>query len=264
VKITSVSTGSARLHVLVRPGRPSILFLHGLAGYGGEWDQVCDHLDDTVGVVVPDQRAHGRSWDGTEIEVDRTAYVGDAISLIECLAARPVVVAGQSMGGVVATLLAHARPDLVDHLVLIEAGIRPMEEADFERLEAWFDRWPERFGDEDEAASFFGRDKRSTPWWITGLSETPEGLVSRFDPDTMVRTMRALGTTSRAAEWSGISLPTTLIRAAESVVTDEEVEEMLATRPDVHVIEIEGSGHDVHLDQPERVAVVLNHLLRGL
>lgn len=261
---TELSAGGVRLRTLIRPGSPTILFLHGLAGHGGEWKQVCEHLGDTIGVIAPDQRAHGRSWDGADVEVDRAAYVNDAIFLIENLATRPVLVVGQSMGGIVATLVAFDRPDLMDRLVLIEAGIRPMKEAGFEQLGAWLERWPARFADEDEAARFFGYDNRSTPAWVDGLARTPSGLVRRFDPEAMLGTMRALASTSRAAEWREITVPTTLMRAAQSVIDDREIKEMVDARPNTQVIEIEDSGHDVHLDEPERVAAVLTDVMEKI
>ena len=261
MKSTEFTVAGVRLLTLFRRGSPTILFLHGLAGHRGEWKQVYELLDDSIGVIAPDLRGHGDSWSGIDLEVDRSAYVSDAVLLIERLVGRSVLVVGQSMGGLVASVLAAQRSDLVRHLVLIEAGVRPMTEIDFKALEAWFDRWPARFADEDEAATFFGYGKRSTPAWVDGLARTPHGLLRRFDPETMLRAMRALASTSRAAEWSEISAPITLIRAADSVITDDEVEEMVAMRPNTHVIEIEDCGHDVHLDQPKQVADLLTDIV---
>lgn len=259
---TELTASGVSLHALIRHGEPTILFLHGLAGHCGEWKPVSGLLDDSIGVIAPDQRGHGQSRGGAEVEFDRSAYVCDAVSLIEQVAGGPVIVVGQSMGGLVATYLAASRPDLVHHLVLIEAGIRPMTQADFKALEGWFERWPERFADEDEAAQFFGLGKSSTPAWVDGLARTPEGLVRRFDPETLLTTMRVLASTSRTAEWREISAPTTLIRASDSVIADDEIGEMVAARPNTETFTIEDSGHDVHLDQPERVATVLTDITR--
>ncbi|HEX6221047.1 MAG TPA: alpha/beta hydrolase [Acidimicrobiia bacterium] len=263
MKSTEFMGAGVSLHALFRPGSPTILFLHGLAGHGGEWKQVYELLDDSIGVIAPDQRGHGESWSGVDIEVDRSAYVSDAVLLIDRLVGGSVLVVGHSMGGLVVSVLAARRPDLVRHLVLIEAGFRPMTETDFKALEAWFDRWPARFADENTASSFFGHGKRSTPAWVDGLARTPHGLVRRFDPETMLRAMRALASTSRAAEWSEILVPTALIRATDSVITDDEIEEMVAARPDTQLVEIEDSGHDVHLDQPKQVADVLTDIVES-
>lgn len=138
-----------------------------------------------------------------------------------------------------------------------------MTEAGFKALEAWFDRWPARFADEEEAAQFFGSGKPSTPAWVDGLARTPNGLVRRFDPETILTAMRALASTSRTGEWIEISAPTTLITASDSVIADDELDEMVAAQPNTEAIEIERSGHDVHLDQPERVAAVLADIAKG-
>ena len=263
MEATEFAADGVRLHTLVRHGEPTILILHGLAGHSGEWNPVGELLDDSIGVIAPDQRGHGESGGRTVAEIERSAYVADAVSLIEHIAGRPVIVVGQSMGGLVATYLAASRPDLVRHLVLIEAGTRPMTESDFEASEARFDRWPARFGDEGEAAQFFGSDKPSTPAWIAGLARTPTGLARRFDPETMMTAMRTLASTSRIKEWHEISAPTTLLRASDSVIADDEIDEMVTARPNTRAIEIEQSGHDVHLDQPEQVAIVLSDIAQG-
>ena len=41
------------------------------------------------------------------------------------------------------------------------------------------------------------------------------------------------------------------------MISDRDIADMLAARPGVDLVDIEDSGHDVHLDQPARVAAVL-------
>ncbi len=257
---THLIVDGVRLYALVRPGTPTILFLHGLAGYGGEWKPVCGLLDDSLGFVAPDQRGHGQSQIGPEVAVDRLAYVGDAVTIINQLVGGPVILVGQSMGGLVATYLAASRPDLVNHLVLIEAGVRPLRQTDIESLESWLDRWPTRFADDCEATRFFGHRNPSTSAWVDGLARTPKGLVRRFDPETLLTAMRALASNSRAEAWREISVPTTLVRAGNSAIGDDDIEEMVIARPDTRVVEILDSGHDVHLDNPREVATLLSDI----
>jgi pimeloyl-ACP methyl ester carboxylesterase len=264
MRTTTFDAGAVELHVLLRRGSPTLLLLHGLAGYGGEWEQVCHRLNDTVGIIAPDQRAHGRSWNGIDVDVDTQDYVRDAVALIERWGEGRVIVVGQSMGGIVATLVAAERPDLVDQLVLIEAGIRPMTATEFEALEHWLGRWPDRFADADEAATFFGEERRSTSAWVAGLEETTGGLVPRFEPRAMLETMRSLGASDRAVQWRQISVPTTLVVAEESAIGHDEIDDMIASRPETQVVEVAGSGHDVHLDRPEVVASVLTVLVEGI
>ena len=66
---------------------------------------------------------------------------------------------------------------------------------------------------------------------LDGLAKRPNGLVRRFDSQTMLGAMRALASTSRGAAWRDISTPTTVIRASDSVIGDDEMDEMVTARP---------------------------------
>jgi pimeloyl-ACP methyl ester carboxylesterase len=255
-----VQIGGDAFHLHARAGQPQMVLLHGLAGHGGEWAAVANELDAAIGLVCPDLRGHGDTWLlGTSSTV-RSAFVEDVIGLIEMSDAPTVTLVGQSMGGIIATLVAHARPDLVTHLVLIEAGMGSMHEDDLSRLEAWFGHWPEVFADEAEASRFFGADAPSTPAWVAGLRRTAAGLERRFDPDELLRAMGSLATTDRWSEWSELVMPTTIVTASTSVLQDPEVTQMLTSGPATERIIIEDSGHDAHLDQPASVARVLAQL----
>jgi len=188
-----VPTTGVRLELTARPGDPTVVFLHGLAGHRGEWQPVIDRLDSGVGVVAPDLRGHGASWVAdAPITLDRASFVSDVVAVIERFADQPVVLVGQSMGGVVATLVAHARPGLVRHLVLVEAGMAAMPPAEFDGLRRWFDTWPDRFADEAAAAAFFGADAPSTPAWVAGLARAPTGLAPRFDAGQLLDAIQIL------------------------------------------------------------------------
>ncbi len=240
-----------------------MLLIHGLAGHGGEWAQVIEHLDSSVGIINPDQRAHGATWALGTVGVHCSSYISDVEELAVRFATGPVVVVGQSMGGIVATLLAHRRPDLVAGLVLIEAGMSALTADELAGLKAWFDRWPEVFVDEAEAAEFFGVGAPSTKAWVEGLEAGPRGLSRRFDAEAMIETMEQLTSRSRWREWSELEVPTILVRAERSLLDDNDVERMLSLSKATEVVVVDDSGHDAHLDQPERVAeIVRSHLRR--
>ncbi len=238
-----------------------MLFLHGLAGHRDEWRPIVDLLDADVGIVIPDQRAHGTSCGTEDLVLDRSSYVQDAVTLIEQSLASRVIVVGHSMGGIVATLLAHARPDLVQELVLIETGMNAVGHETLSDLARWFETWPDNFVDRAEAANFFGPTGRSTPAWIDGLEESPTGLTRRFQPRDMVATMRSLGGLDRWKQWEDITAPTVLLQGSSSAISDGDMKRMLTTGPKTDLIVVDNSCHDVHLDQPERVASVLTERL---
>lgn len=256
VDVTSIERDGQTLSVRVRAGSPTVLLLHGLAGHGGEWAGVRHYLPDEVGVVMPDQRGHGESFTGGATDVAAATWVDDAVACIESFADAPVTVVGQSMGAIVATHLAAARADLVDNLVLIEGGMAAMTDEGFSGLAAWFDSWPRAFTTRREATKFFGADEASTKAWVDGLQPTDAGLRARFDQATMLQAMRELAGTDSWHQWASISIPTVIMRATSSAISDDDVEQMQTTRPDVEIVTIAG-GHDLHLDEPEIVAGVI-------
>ena len=175
--------GEVELSLLHRPGEPVVLFLHGLAGYGGEWLGVVSELSETFGLLIPDQRGHGASRTGGGVELGRADYVNDAVELIEELASDgSVIVVGQSMGGIVGTYLTRERPDLVAALVLIETGMEPVTDDQINNLETWFDSWSRGFESVTEAGEFFGEGTPSAEVWVDGLEWRNGRLVGRFDP----------------------------------------------------------------------------------
>lgn len=229
------------------------LLLHGLAGWGGEWTAVKDALaKHGIGEewLAPDLAGHG---DNHPAVVTGAVLVDDAANRL----VDPTVVVGQSMGGLVAMRVAAARPDLVSHLVLVEADTAAMTNDAMAGLQRWFASWPAGFADRAEAAAFFGADRPSTPAWVDGLAATHRGLEARFDASTMLQIMHDLSQHGSAAVWSQLRVPTLMIRAADSMLSDEAVAEMQFVRPEVRVVTIPNSGHDVHLDQPAAVADVI-------
>ena len=255
LQTAELDVGDQTLHVRVRAGSPTVLFLHGLAGYGGEWQAVVSFLPDDMGVIAVDQRGHGESYRGGDVDVDAHRWVDDAAAAIEAHGQGSTVVVGQSMGNLVAVPLAALRPDLVDALVVIEGGISAVSDETIDGLANWFGQWPPAFVSKREAREFFGADERSTSAWVAGLARTDAGLVARFDPAVMLATMHALGQ-GLAEQWKQIKAPTRIVQATASAIDESDIAEMLRARPDAELITVAG-GHDLHLDEPQIVAGII-------
>lgn len=256
VATTTVARDDLTLSVPVRRGDPTVLLLHGLAGYGGEWAALIGALPEDFGIIAPDQRGHGRSQADGSIDLAASRWVEDAIACIESSPAKRVTVVGQSMGGIVAMMLAAERPDLVHALVLIEAGLTPVGDDEVAGLQAWLDTWPPVFETKGAARRFFGKNERSTPAWVGGLVASDDGLRAAFDGPTMLAAIKELAGTDRSELWSRITVPTVVIRATQSALDDTDVQAMAAARPGAEMATIAG-GHDLHLEEPEIVASVI-------
>jgi pimeloyl-ACP methyl ester carboxylesterase len=98
---------------------PPLLLLHAGIADRTMWDDVTPMLSERFRVVAPDLRGFGE----TPLPDGPFVYAADAAALLEGLGIERAHVVGVSLGGHVALDLALARPELVDHLVLVGAGI---------------------------------------------------------------------------------------------------------------------------------------------
>ncbi|MFI1353351.1 alpha/beta fold hydrolase [Streptomyces sp. NPDC020898] len=208
---------------------PPLLLLHGLAGHQGEWDDLrALLLSDGHRVITYDARGHGGSTRSPR-DMSRAANVRDAVTVIRELALAPVVLVGQSLGGLTALLTAAAHPDLVGSLVLVEAGPGGPSPNLPSDIGSWLDRCP------------------------TPLS---------VDRDRMIAAVEELATHDYWAEWSRVLCPTLVVRGGTGTMPEQEPGEMRRRRPgkETVTVTVPGAGHDVHLDQPGRLYDAMNRL----
>ncbi|MEV6640420.1 alpha/beta hydrolase [Amycolatopsis sp. NPDC051371] len=98
---------------------PALLLLHGWGASGRVWQSSLPDLVRDHRVITLDWRGCGRSdrpLDGNTI----AGVTADLVAVIETLGITPTVV-GSSLGGVFATELALARPELVEHVVAVDS-----------------------------------------------------------------------------------------------------------------------------------------------
>jgi 3-oxoadipate enol-lactonase len=110
----------ARLRVFEAGQGPVIALLHGLGGAASNWTAVAPALAGRARVVVPELPGHGGSSALPAPVPSLDAYADRIAGLLDA----PAVVAGHSMGGLVALRLAVRHPQLVRGVVLAgSAGI---------------------------------------------------------------------------------------------------------------------------------------------
>jgi pimeloyl-ACP methyl ester carboxylesterase len=99
------------------PDAPVVLLLHALGCTAYlTWYPVIEELSKTYRVVAFDQRWHGRGIRSKRFRLSDCA--DDAAALLDVLGVPSAIVAGYSMGGLIAQLVVHQHPDRVDGLVL--------------------------------------------------------------------------------------------------------------------------------------------------
>ena len=100
-----------------RKDSPTVLLLHALGCTAYlTWYPVFEELSKTYRVIAFDQRWHGRGIRSRRFRLDDCA--DDAVAVLDELGINTAVVAGYSMGGLVAQLVAHKHPTRVSGLAL--------------------------------------------------------------------------------------------------------------------------------------------------
>jgi pimeloyl-ACP methyl ester carboxylesterase len=101
-------------------GAPPILFLHSLAGNGGQWALQLDHLRRHRRAVAIDLRGHGDSDPAAGGDYSIAGLAADVAAAVDQLDLRHFVLAGHSLGATVAIEYAGRHPERVLGLLLVD------------------------------------------------------------------------------------------------------------------------------------------------
>ena len=101
---------------------PLLLLVHGLGGSVLNWAAIAPTLAETCRVMAIDLVGFGRTQ-----PLGRSPHIDDnrdlLIRFIDEVIGHPVILVGNSMGGLLSMLVADARPDLVSGLVLVDPAV---------------------------------------------------------------------------------------------------------------------------------------------
>jgi pimeloyl-ACP methyl ester carboxylesterase len=103
-------------------GAPVIVCVHGLEGAAVNWVALAPLLTDRYRVLAPDLAGHGltrAAGRSTSVHANRALLH----SFIEKVAGEPVILMGNSMGGMISFLEAGAAPHLVTALILVDPAL---------------------------------------------------------------------------------------------------------------------------------------------
>jgi pimeloyl-ACP methyl ester carboxylesterase len=146
------------------PDATPLLAIHGITANHLAWGLVAPLLGRPV--VAPDLR--GRGGSGTlPGPYGMAAHAADCVSLMDALGIARAIVVGHSMGGFVASVLAHRYPDRVARLVLVDGGA-PLSMPDGVDIETALGpavaRLSMRFASHAEYHDFWRRHPSFTRW----------------------------------------------------------------------------------------------------
>jgi lipase len=119
-----VAVAGGGLHVARwgQEGQRVVLGVHGVTASSISLLPMARRLGRQFTLVAPDLRGRGGSA-SLPGPYGLNTHAQDCAAVIEAVATSPVIVLGESMGAYVAVVLAAARPELVQRLVLVDGGL---------------------------------------------------------------------------------------------------------------------------------------------
>lgn len=101
---------------------PLVIAVHGLGGSHLNWSAVAPHLVGHTRLVAVDLLGHGRTPAAGRTP-DVAGHVAMVTDFVGAVSDRPVVLMGNSLGGLVAALTASGAPDRVAGLILVDPAL---------------------------------------------------------------------------------------------------------------------------------------------
>ncbi|MDX9699409.1 MAG: alpha/beta hydrolase [Rhodocyclaceae bacterium] len=270
-------------------GAPLLFLLHGWGDVSASFQFVVDALQRSWRVIAPDWRGFGLSWDVDASGAAEQAYwFPDYLADLEAVLMHyqphgQVTLVGHSMGGNVACLYAGVRPERVRAVVALDAfGLpaRPADEAPG-RLAQWLDQLaaPQGFRRYADRQAFVARLMRDNPRLRADraaflaehmlLAATDGGWRVAIDPAHRHVNPVPYRRAEALACWRRVQARVLWVEQADPAwrrrlgLDDASHAEGAACFARLERAWLAGTGHNMHHDQPERLAQLIEQFVTG-
>jgi len=242
-----------------------LLLLPGMAAHAGYWpEQFLAALEPELAPVLLDHRGTGRS------ARDRAPFTiadlaGDALAVLDALGVPRAAVLGFSLGGMVAQELALLAPDRVSHLVLLgtSAGGEGAHGVQADALDPLLDAMRAHDGERAIRAGWDANvgpalrgDGAAFRRWVRTATALPFPMAT-------LRSQRAAAAAHDASGRLGaLAVPTLVVHGTEDrLVPPADGRRLAELVPGARLELVEGAGHLVFWEAPERVAGLVKELV---
>ncbi|WP_460799617.1 alpha/beta fold hydrolase [Microbacterium sp. GXF0217] len=274
-----LSDGRALSALRFGDAESQVVLLHGAGLNAHTWDTTILHLQ--APALAIDLAGHGDSSWRDDLDYSPRTLAADIAEALPRWTAEPVLVVGQSLGGLTAAALARSHPALVRDVIIVDItpGIDtaggPAELREFFRVSDFADREElvdraMAFGlggsrEDTERGVFFNsriRDDGRVEW-KHHFAHLAAQMLAVPDHDAQP----AAGAVLDATGWddlAGAAAPLTLVRAARGYVTAKDAEDFRSRLPHAVVVEIDAT-HNVQETAPAHLAdLIRTHLPVGM
>jgi abhydrolase domain-containing protein 6 len=255
-KILPIDGGFLRYQVIGPDDGEPWLLLHGMGTTGASWAPVVRALRGECRILVPELSAIGGSEvPGGAVELERAPELLAALLDVE-FGARPVTVAGISLGAWMAVLLARAHPALLARLVLVDAAGYGAQ--DWERISSQV-----QLDTPKKTHELLGALWAKVPWYLR------LGAPLFYKVYTSRAVTRILETTREEhaywdADLATVDVPTAVIWGEEDGLFRVEVARAMAEAlPQSTLVVLENCGHVPPWERPGATLAALDRFRRA-
>jgi len=261
---------------------PLLLMLHGYQDVSASWQFTVDAMKGDWFVVAPDWRGYGLSqWSGAD-SYWFADYLGDLDAVLEHYSPeRPVRLVAHSMGANVGAIYCGVRPDRISHFVNVDGFGPPATRQDPtpRRLAKWlaqlrddarqrpysdFEEFALRMQSENPRLTL-DRARFLAQHW--GQALPSGGVERRADPAHKRINPQPLHPDDALDVWRQTQAAVLWVDGAQSGLWGRlsampgEFERRSMAYENLSIEHIEDAGHNVHHDQPEQLAQVIERFL---
>ncbi|GGP81438.1 alpha/beta hydrolase [Saccharothrix coeruleofusca] len=229
---------------------PTVVLVHGWACDRRDYDEVAEHLSGEFRVIAVDLAEHGESRSTREVWTIGE-FARDVAAVLDAEAVEECVVVGHSLGGAVTVEIGRLRPDVVTHIVALDAlhYLFLFEAADEERAEGLLRSVREDFAglvrSMVEAGSPAGTDEAVKDAYF-------EKMVSVRQP-AGVRAFEGLVAWDMDEALNEVEQPITVF-GVRSLVTREALDR-LGDRVEFVLVDL--GSHHFHVESPKATAELI-------
>lgn len=264
-----LSVNGLTYHVEVRGKGEPLLLLHGFTGSSGTWLPFCEKWGSHSMLICPDLPGHGKTESPDEPErYSMGNTIRDLCAILDELGVERCNVLGYSMGGRIALGFTVAHPGRVGKLVLESSspGLKTEEERIGRRMK------------DSELANFIKEQgiEAFVDYWqniplFKTLQEMPQPIREAIraqrlanSPVGLANSLCGIGTGAQPSFWESLrSLDgDVLLLAGERDGKFRGIAGKMAQRLKSPRIEIiEGAGHAIHVENPEKFGTIVSGFL---
>lgn len=234
-----------------------LVILHGLFGQSDNWTGIARKLSDTLKVITLDLRNHGDSPHSEDFTYELMA--NDVAETCRALKINRIHLAGHSMGGKVAMVVAQKFPDLLKSLVVIDIAPKfynPHHQQILKGLNALVPAEIQGRQEAEEQLSAYIQDAGVRQFLLKNLSrKTSAGFEWKFNLKVLTEKIENVGKSTK----DSISMIPALFYYGEksSYLKDTDKAGIEALFPDSEFRMMKGAGHWLHAENPNEMIEVL-------